>query len=194
MVTVMVSTEWASLSAAVANRLTDLVNQFNLEQRQSRTRAKREFLDRRLVEARAALSEQEARIREFYEINRQFQGAPHLRLREAELRRQVDIAQDLFLTIQRERESAQLAEVNDAALITIVDNAIPPKRAEWPRPVLAIATATFVGLVLGFVAAGLGTVVGDWARREPGSASHLRTALGEAWGGLQRFPRRRRTG
>jgi uncharacterized protein involved in exopolysaccharide biosynthesis len=192
MVTLIVSAEYPELAAAIANRAIELVKQFNLEQRQSRGRAKREFLDRRLREARAGLATAESAVRQFQELNRQYQNSPKLRLREAELRRQVDLATDLFLTIQREREQAQLAEMNDAALISVVDSAVPPVKAVWPRPYLALATASFVGLVFGVLVAGLATVISDWARKEPGSAAELRGAMGQAWTGLRRLPRSRR--
>lgn len=191
MVTVLVSAEWPDLAAQVANRTTALVNGFNLEQRQSRSRARRQFLEGRLSEAQRGLSTAEARLRQFYEINRQFSNSPQLRLREGELRRQVDIATDLFLTLQRERESAELAAVNDAALITIVDTAIPPRRAEWPRVPLALGSALVIGTLLGLLAAGLATVIAEWSGRDADGASALRHAVAEAWRGVREIGTRR---
>lgn len=186
MVLLTVSAEWPEIAAAVANRATALVQEFNLEQRQSRSRAKRVFIEGRLQSARSALRQAEADLRSFYEGNRQFQSSPELRLREGELRRQVDLANDLFMTLQRERESSLAGEIADAALITVVDTAIPPAHKAWPRPVLALATASLVGLMFGIIIAGLVTVLADWADRDRKGASRLRLAMSEAGSGLRR--------
>ena len=192
MVTVTVSAEWPELAAQVANRVVGLVDRFNLEQRQSRGRAKREFLQRRLRESRAELAGTESQLRQFYDDNRQFANSPALKSREGELRRFVDIKTDLYLTLQREFESAQLGEVNDAALLTPIDSAIAPRKPEWPRVGLTLASGTLIGILLGLVAAGMATLIAEWASREPASAAQLRAAADSAWGGLRSITRGKR--
>lgn len=185
MVTVTVSSEYPVLAAQIANRVVGLVNRFNLEQRQWRGREKREFLERRLREAQSELAAVESQLRQFYEDNRQFANSPSLKSRQGELQRRVDIKADLYLTLQREFESAQLGEVNDAALVTPVDSAIAPQRPEWPRIGLTLASGTLIGILLGLVAAGIVTLVAEWARREPANAAQLRNAAHTAWSGLR---------
>lgn len=192
MVTVTVSSEWPELAAQVANRVVGLVDRFNLEQRQSRGRAKREFLERRLRESRAELAAAETQLRQFYDDNRQFANSPQLKSREGELRRFVDIKTDLYLTLQREFESAQLGEVNDAALLTPIDTAIAPRKPEWPRVGLTLASGTLIGLLFGIIAAGLATLLAEWARREPASAEQLALAASSAWTGLRSLGRGKR--
>lgn len=193
MVTVTVSSEWPELAAQVTNRVVALVDRFNLEQRQSRGRAKREFLERRLRESRQELGAAETQLRQFYDDNRQFANSPQLKSREGELRRFVDIKTDLYLTLQREFESAQIGEVNDAALLTPVDTAIAPRKPEWPRVGLTLASGTLIGVLLGLIAAGMATLVAEWARREPANAEALGSAATSAWGGLRSFGRKNRS-
>ncbi len=192
MVTVTVSAEWPELAAQVANRVVGLVDHMNLEQRQSRGRAKRVFLERRLRESRGELAGAETQLRQFYDDNRQFANSPSLKSREGELRRFVDIKTDLYLTLQREFESAQLGEINDAALLTPIDSAIAPRKPEWPRVGLTLASGTMIGILLGLIAAGMATLVAEWASREPASAAQLRDAADSAWGGLRSIARGKR--
>lgn len=176
LVSVSAQTEWPDLSAAVANRVVSLVSAFNLEQRQSRARARREFVAGRLAEARGDLAGAEERLRSFYERNRQYRASPTLLFEEGQLERQVNVANEMYLTLRRDFETARINEVNDAALITVVDSAVAPRRRQWPRYTLTFVTAAVLGLAFGLLAAGAATVAADWAARNPTDASRLRWA------------------
>ena len=174
LVSMRADAEWRELSAAVANRAVELVSSFNLEQRQSRARLKRSFIQSRLDSAQLALDDAERRVRAFYEQNRQWRSSPALLYEEGRLTRQVDVASDLYLTLRREFESARIEEVNDAARITVVDSAVVPRRRQWPRLAPLFLASLFVGLGAGILVAGGATVAADWAARNPGSAGDLR--------------------
>lgn len=173
-----VDAEWPQLSAAVANRTIELVTAFNKEQRTSRARTKRLFLEGRVNLARTELQSVEARHRAFYDQNRLWRTSPELMFEEKQIQRDEDQAGDLYLTLQRQFESALLDEVNDAALITIVDSAVPPRKAQWPRYFLLLASTLMAGLILGFLVAGAGAVLDDWRARNPDSAANLGGSLG----------------
>lgn len=181
-----VDAQWPELSAAIANRATALVNAFNREQRVSRARSKRIFLESRVDTAEARLRDAEERQRTFYEQNRLWRNAPELIFEEGRLRREGEIASDLYLTLQHQLEAARLDEFNDAALITVVDSAVPPRKAQWPRYGVLLFTTTLSGLILGLVLAGSSAVLDDWRARNPGEAHLLRTALTRARSDLRR--------
>ncbi|HEY8851244.1 MAG TPA: GNVR domain-containing protein [Gemmatimonadaceae bacterium] len=173
-----VDAEWPELSAAVANRTIELVTAFNKEQRTSRARTKRLFLEGRVNLARTELQSVEARHRAFYDQNRLWRTSPELIFEEKQIQRDEDQAGDLYLTLQRQFESALLDEVNDAALITIVDSAVPPRKAQWPRYFLLLASTLLAGLILGFLVAGAGAILDDWRARNPDSAANLGGSFG----------------
>ncbi|HEY8831895.1 MAG TPA: GNVR domain-containing protein [Gemmatimonadaceae bacterium] len=173
-----VDAEWPQLSAAVANRTIELVTAFNKEQRTSRARTKRLFLEGRVNLARTQLQAVEARHRSFLDQNRQWRSSPELTFEEKQIQRDEDQAGDLYLTLQRQFEAALLDEVNDAALITVVDSAVPPRKAQWPRYLLLLASTLIAGLILGFLVAGAGAVLDDWRARNPDSAANLGGSLG----------------
>jgi uncharacterized protein involved in exopolysaccharide biosynthesis len=168
-----VTSRFPDLAAAVANRAIELVDAFNHEQRVSRARSKRVFVQNRLDSAKAQLDQAEERQRFFYEQNRLWRNSPQLVFDEGRLRRNADVATDLFLTLQRQFESARLDEFNDAAVITVVDPGVPPHKAQWPRYWLLLASALAAGGILGVLVAGSATILSDWRRRNPDRADAI---------------------
>lgn len=178
-VDLVVTARWSDLAAAMANRTIALVDAFNHEQRVSRARSKRVFVQSRLDSAKAELHQAEDRQKFFYDQNRQWRTSPELTFEEARLRRGVDVASDLFLTLQRQFEAARLDEFNDAAVITVVDPAYPPHKAQWPRYWILLASALAAGGILGILVAGSATILADWRRRNPDSAGALSDSVAD---------------
>ncbi|HJQ09415.1 MAG TPA: GNVR domain-containing protein [Gemmatimonadaceae bacterium] len=177
LVQLTVDARWSELAAAIANRTIGLVDAFNHEQRVSRYRSKRLFLQNRLDSAKIELQNAEQQQRIFYDQNRQWRSSPQLVFEEGRLRRNVDVASDLFLTLQRQFETARLDEFNDAAEITVVDPAVPPWKAQWPRYWVLLASALFVGGLLGVLFAGSATILADWRGRNPATATALSDSI-----------------
>ena len=177
LVQITVDARWSELAAGIANRTIELVDAFNHEQRVSRARSKRLFVQSRLDSAKVELQNAEERQRFFYEQNRLWRNSPQLTFEEGRLRRNVDVATDLFLTLQRQFETARLDEFNDAAEITVVDPAVPPRKAQWPRYWILLASALFIGGILGVLVAGSAAILADWRGRNPATATALRNSI-----------------
>lgn len=177
MVKVTVDDRYPTIASREANAAIALVNTFNLEQRTSRARAKRVYLQGRTAEARSDLTSAQARYRDFLSSNRQWRLSPTLSSDEETLRRNEDVASDLYLSLEKQVESAKLDEFNDAALITVVDSAVAPVKAYWPRYGLLIPGAILLGIFIGVTIAGVATVYSDWSRREPLAARKLASAI-----------------
>ncbi|MDQ2891379.1 MAG: hypothetical protein M3R65_12630 [Gemmatimonadota bacterium] len=176
-VKVTFSSRYNTIASREANTALALVNAFNLEQRTSRARAKRVYLEGRTADAKRDLLAGQSRYRDFLAGNRQWRSSPTLSSDEETLRRDEDIAADLYLSLQKQVESAKLDEFNDAALITVVDSAVTPVKPYWPRYGLLLPGALLLGLVVGVTVAGVATVYSDWSRREPIAANKLAAAI-----------------
>jgi uncharacterized protein involved in exopolysaccharide biosynthesis len=177
LVKVTVDQRYPQLAAQEANTALSLVNAFNLQQRSNRARGKRIYLQQRVTEARAALAAAQAAYRDFLSANRQWRTSPTLSSDEETLQRNEDVAQQLYLTLENQYESARLDEFNDAALITVVDSAVAPVKPNWPRYGVLLPGAVLFGIFLGIMSAGIATVYADWSRREPAAARALRAAV-----------------
>ena len=172
-----VDAQWAELSAQIANRLIDLVGTFNKETRVSRAKSKRAFLQMRHDSAQTALRDAEERERIFYEQNRGVILAPSLRSEEQRIKREVDLASDLYINLDRQLEAARIDEINDAALITVIDSAVVPRKAKWPRYGVMGITAILLGTFAGLLLAGSAAVMADWRERNPGAYQDVRGAM-----------------
>jgi uncharacterized protein involved in exopolysaccharide biosynthesis len=167
-VTVSVEARSAGLAANVANRLVTYLNAFNAQVRQSHARARRQFVEQRVSEGDKELKNAEADLRTFYERNRSWQQAPQLVFEEGRLRRQVELSQNLYLTLRREYETARIEEVNDIPVITVIDVAVPPQRRAWPKRTLLVILA----LVLGGLTATIWAFVADFVERARTEGEH----------------------
>ena len=146
-------------------------------------------MQERTDSAQSALDVAERQLREFYQTNRQWNTAPTLVYEEGRLRRQVDVANDMYLTVRREFESARIDEDNHVTLITVVDRAIPPRKSLWPAVLPALAVACVGGVLLGVMLAATLVVISDWARRDPLRAARLSRAVSQTRRELASFPR-----
>lgn len=135
------------LSAQVARRVLDLVNDYNLRRRQSQGRIEREFVEQRLAVAQRELSDAEDALAAFYRRNRQY-GAPDLQAEVARLQRQVALRQQLYVSLAQSRETATLDEARNTPVITVIESpegfVEPVKRGTLTKAIVA----AFVGLLL----------------------------------------------
>ncbi len=189
-VTVSVDTRDPVLSATVAARFIGFLNEFNTKHRESQARERRKFAEQRLADADSGLRRAEAAVKSFYEHNRGWQESPSLVFAETELRRQVQVGQEVYLTLRRGFETARIEEVNDTPVITVIDAAVVPARKSWPRlgplTLLALVVGTMVGWVWAYAADYLNRV-----RREDDAsyrefAGLLRQARRDLGGALRR--------
>ena len=148
-VSVRVSAPWSELSVRISERLLALVNEFNLERRQSRASAERDFLEARVREAATELRAAEASLERFMNENRRYNESPQLAFEYGRLQRQVELVQAVYRSLVQGFEQARVDEVRNTPVITVVDQPRGPARRTSP----AYALNTALGLVLGFLLA-----------------------------------------
>ena len=154
-VTVKADSRYPELAAAVANRLVAYLNEFNTQTRQSQARERRRFIEQRVAQGERDLREAEDALKTFYQANRSWQQSPQLMFEEGRLRRQVEVRQELYLTLRREYETARIEEVNDTPVITVIDSAVVPQHRSSPKRTLwAVLTLMLSGMFAVFWAFG----------------------------------------
>jgi len=148
-----VDARYPRLASDVANRLITYLNEFNTSTRQSQARERRRFTETRLGVAEQEMRSAEDDLRRFYERNRSFEQSPQLRFEEGQLRRRVDIRQEVSRTLSQEYEIARIEEVNDAPVITIIEPATPPPERSKPNRRLWTMLAFIAGVLVAVFAA-----------------------------------------
>jgi uncharacterized protein involved in exopolysaccharide biosynthesis len=150
-----------ALSLQIADRLVELVNDFNLRRRQSQARAEREFVEQRLALAQDSLRAAEEALAAFFRSNRRFSDSPTLVGEEARLQRQVNLRQQVYVTLAQSHEAAKVEEVRNTAVITVIER---PQGFVEPEPRGTIRKV-IVGMFLGgFLAFGI-AFGAEYARR-----------------------------
>jgi len=172
-----VYTKSEALSAAVANRFIELVNDYNLKRRQSQGRQEREFVEERLTQSQMLLAAAEDSLSSFYRHNRRLQDSPELQAREARLQRQVALRQQLYITLSQNYEAARIEEVRNTPVITVIES---PVGLVAPRP-RGTAAKVFVVVFLTLV------IIASFAY----SSDYLLRARALAPGGYEEFARLR---
>jgi uncharacterized protein involved in exopolysaccharide biosynthesis len=148
-VEVSVTTPWPGVSARIGSRLLDLVNDFNLEKRQTQATAERSFIEARIDEAEFRLRSAEDELKRFLQNNRAFQNSPELVFEHDRLQRQVAMRQQLFTQLNQNLETARIQEVRNTPLITIVEPPEEPVRPDGRNLKLRIVLGLMLGGMLG---------------------------------------------
>ncbi len=190
-----VHTKNESLSAEVANRFLQLVNEYNLKRRQSQGRQEREFVEERLSQSQILLAAAEDSLSTFYRHNRRLQDSPELLAREARLQRQVALRQQLYVTLSQNYEAARIEEVRNTPLITVIES---PNGLVAPRP-RGTVVKVFVVVFLTFAVIAFTVYASDYLSRArvlaPGEYEQfvrLRTGVADDVRNLMRRPTIRR--
>ena len=182
MVEYSVTTPWPDLSYEVAERIVGLVNEFNLETRQSRGAEERRFVEERLQQVRSELRDAENQLQGFLQSNRAFQNSPELLFEHDRLQRQVGMRQQVFTSLMQAYEQARIAEVRNTPVITVIVAPSEPVRPERRNLILG----AFMGLLIG-ASVGVSLALGrDFVHRQQvGSASQyedFRSAWRQGYG------------
>ncbi len=149
-----VHTTIPELSVEIVSRFLELINDYNLEWRQSQARAERIFVEQRVAMAEVALRDAEQALSGFYRANRRFADSPQLLFEEGRLQRQVNFRQQLYLTVAQRHEAAKIEEVRDTPVITVVERPegfVEPKaRGTVGKAIIGFFVGAFLALVIVF--------------------------------------------
>jgi uncharacterized protein involved in exopolysaccharide biosynthesis len=154
-ITLTVHARYPELAVEIAQRLLDQVNVFNLNTRQQSAGAERAFIEKRLADAQAQLSQAENNLQAFLTENRDIRSSPTLLLENDRLQRAVNSRQSLYNALATSYEQAKIEEVRDLPVITVLE---PPELPIQPDPrggrrktMIGVLAGLVFGIVLAFV-------------------------------------------
>jgi uncharacterized protein involved in exopolysaccharide biosynthesis len=167
-------------AAAIGNRVMELLNKYNVEQRQSRSRQQRELAQRSLVEAQRELRAAEERLQAFLSGNRRYQQSPLLVFEANRLERTVLQKQEVVTGLAQAYEEARILEVGDIPVLSLVDAAVPPTRRSFPVRWQFLLGGLFAGGLVGLVLVYLLEARRTWIAEQQPDFLALRDAA-RAW-------------
>jgi len=158
-VRIRVTTESAIASQILAQRTLELLNEFNLERRQSQGAVERRFAEQRLAEMTDSLDAAEQRLQTFEQRNAQYETSPYLRMEHRRLMNNLAAKQTLHTALAQSYEQARIEEVRDTPVITTLERPTVPVRPDSRRGLqkmmLAFAVAVAIGAVWAFARSNL---------------------------------------
>ena len=185
-VQLMVSADHPLLTEQIAERLLALLNEYNLDVRQSRAQEEARFISGRLTEAQTELRTAEGALQDFLRQNREFRNSPELTFEHERLQRHVTMRQEVYSSLMRSQEQARIDAVRDTPLFTVIDH--PAGTAE-PQPRGTVMRA-MVAFMLGLMLAVFVAFVMEFARRsretEDPQYQEFQGLAREAWNDLRR--------
>jgi uncharacterized protein involved in exopolysaccharide biosynthesis len=149
-----VRARWPELAELMAQRLLDLVSEFNLERRQSQAAAERKFVEGRLAESRTELRAAQERLQTFLERNRDYRNSPLLTFDRDRLAQDISTLQSVYTSLAESFENARIDEVRNTPVVTIVESpeqpVLPDPRGFVIKGLLALTLAFLVGFAIAF--------------------------------------------
>lgn len=143
------------LAEQILERLLELVNDFNLDSRQSQAQEEARFISARMEEVHKELLKAKARLQIFLQTNRQFQNSPELLFDHDDLQREVAMRQEIYTTLVQAREQARIDAVRDTPLLTVINSAqgsaVPEGRGTVRRAIFAFIVVFLMAITGAFL-------------------------------------------
>ena len=90
-------------------------------------------MKKRLETVKKELRKAEEELKRFRERNRVIQQSPELQMEYGRLQRQVTLKQEVYTTLQTEREMAEIELVKETPVINVLDEAVAPEQRAKPK-------------------------------------------------------------
>tara|TARA_Y100000996_G_C22540223_1_gene649746 strand:+ start:600 stop:1832 length:1233 start_codon:yes stop_codon:yes gene_type:complete len=123
----------ASLAHAISNSIIEKLNESQIAFKSSRIKEKKTFIKNRLDDSQKELYELEEGLKTFLDKNRNIQSSPALMLELNRQEREVEMQMQIFTTLKREFELAQIEEVEKSNMIIVLDPPNIPNEKSGPR-------------------------------------------------------------
>ena len=147
-VTLKVSAFEPLFSAELSNSLIEKSGEIQRQLKTNRVRKKRLFIEERLIEVSGEMKNMEKELREFREYNRNVSSSPSLTMKVQEMGREIDLQNNLYVTLKTQHEKAKIDEVERDDMVQVIDGPNIPAKLTRPRRGLSIIFSVFFGFFM----------------------------------------------
>lgn len=148
MVKLTVESFHPDLAEQIAERFLELLNEINLDVRQSRGQEEGRFIAGRVAEVHGELLAAEKALEEFLKQNREFRNSPELLFEHDRLQRQVAMRHEVYTSLLRSQEEARLDAVRDTPVLAVIDHPAGAAEPKGKGTVLRTLLAFMLGGML----------------------------------------------
>jgi uncharacterized protein involved in exopolysaccharide biosynthesis len=151
LITIGILTEEPQLSADIVNFISDKVTQYILKEQQNHGKKNRIFIEKRLIETKKELTRAEESLKDFLEKNRVITESPEIKLEYNRLQRKITIKQEVYITLEQQKELAMIEEVKDTPIVNILDVGEKPIKKAKPKRALILIVFMLIGFIIGIM-------------------------------------------
>jgi len=148
LVEVSVLMQEPQMAADIANHISNYVITFVSNQQKTFATKNKTFIEERLNLAKNELSISEKELTFFRKNNQISLDTPDLQLERLQLLRDVEVNQEVFITLRQQFEIAKLEESKERLFINILDPAYISVKKAYPKSFLIVLISTFIGYII----------------------------------------------
>ena len=154
-ISLSVRSRWPDVSTTVVRRLVEELDSIVFDFSRQRAGAERRSTEARIAPQERRLRDAEARVGEFLRGNREYRLSPELSFELDRLQREVQLQQQVLVSLAQSREQALSREMPSAPSLSVVEPVLTPVLPEPRRRALILLFSVFVGTLFGGVVAHL---------------------------------------
>lgn len=147
-----VSSKFPKLAADIATSIVEELDSYNRNQRTTKARENRGFIERRLTVTEDSLRTADYKLKEFRERNKGgFENSPELQMVFGQLMRELKKWEEIYYTLVSEYEIAKIQEIRDTPIINVLDEAIVPVKKSAPKRAFIVMLSLIIGVNIGII-------------------------------------------
>ncbi|MHB8842483.1 MAG: Wzz/FepE/Etk N-terminal domain-containing protein [Candidatus Aquicultor sp.] len=137
----------AQLSADVANKVAESLDNYIRTKRKSYASEQSQYIATRLMQVKDSLNVAENKLMYFKQQNRMVIQSPELMLQQARLQRNAEIRNAVYLELSKQLELAKIAEVKDTPVLNIKELAKDPIVKTGPKRLTSLIIVMFLSVL-----------------------------------------------
>ena len=145
---VSVMIEEPKLSKDIANYIASYIKKYISDHINEKSYNHKIFINGRLEHAKKELTSSENVLMKFQENHFLTDENPKIQLERARLLRNVEVNQEVYLTLRQQQELAEISYLKDKPIVNILDNATIPPAPEMPNRLRIIMAGFLFSLII----------------------------------------------
>ena len=145
LIKISVLMEEPKLSSDISNYIANYITQYVSDVMLSYSSTHREFIEERLKYSKDELASSEEELKEFSEKNPFAVDTPELQLQRGRLMRNMEVNQQVYITLRQQYEMARINELKETPVINILDFGEPPSEKSKPRSIFILIMSLLIG-------------------------------------------------
>jgi len=155
LIVVSVKMEEPKLASDIANYYGQFIKKYIAEELEIQSRNYRQFIEDRLAIAKSDLEKSEEALTEFRKLHTITLEPPETQLQRGRLLRNVEVNQEVYITLRQQYELAKIEELKELPIINILDIPEPAAEKDSPKRMVIIIGSILAGGFIGIAIAAL---------------------------------------